>query len=135
MSTQETTECVKPTINPALIEGVENFQSSELKHVEATQEKIVLPSKEDIESEKQHINLVTSLESFDKKQLKPTVTQEKIVLPDVDGIETEKKHVTLVTSLESFDKKQLKPTVTQEKIILPDKDEIESERRRSEAGI
>jgi len=56
-----------------------------LKHVEPPEEKIVLPTAQDIESEKQHITFVNGVESFDKKQLKPTVTQEKFVLPDKEG--------------------------------------------------
>lgn len=56
-----------------------------LKHVSPPEVKNVLPSAQDIEIEKQHITFVNGVESFDKKQLKPTVTQEKFVLPDKDG--------------------------------------------------
>ena len=38
-----------------------------LKHVEPPEEKIVLPTAQDIESEKQHITFVNGVESFDKK--------------------------------------------------------------------
>lgn len=78
----ESSEVNKPS--QALIEDVEKFTTSALKHVEVA-EKARLPSTEDIETEKKHINLVTGVETFDKNKLKPTVTQEKIVLPDKEG--------------------------------------------------
>ena len=78
----ESSEVNKP--NQALIEDVEKFTPSALKHVQVA-EKTRLPSTEDIESEKKHISLVTGVETFDKNKLKPTVTQEKVVLPDKEG--------------------------------------------------
>jgi hypothetical protein len=79
------TDC-KVRANPGLIDGVAKFETSSLKRVKAPAEKVVLPSKEDIECEKQHLNFVTGVETFDKNKLKPTVTQEKVVLPDKEGI-------------------------------------------------
>lgn len=79
----ESSELNKPS--QALIEDVEKFTTSALKHVEVA-EKARLPSTEDIETEKKHISLVTGVETFDKNKLKPTVTQEKIVLPDKEGL-------------------------------------------------
>lgn len=71
--------------NQAIIEDLAKFETNGLKHVQVA-EKINLPSKEDIESEKKHISLVNGVESFDKNKLKPTITQEKIVLPDKEGM-------------------------------------------------
>ena len=73
-----------PAVPVAIIEDLANFEAKNLKHTDM-QEKNVLPSKEDIESEKKHISLVTGLETFDKNKLKPTTTQEKIVLPDKES--------------------------------------------------
>lgn len=84
----------KPSVNQAIIEGVANFETNVLKHVEVA-EKVLLPSKEDIENEKILISfagVASSLGSFDKNKLKPTVTQEKIILPDKEAIEYEKKN-------------------------------------------
>jgi hypothetical protein len=75
----QTVEEVK--IPTDVIEQLEKFEPENLKHTDV-QEKIVLPSKEDIETEKKHLDLVTGLETFDKNKLKPTKTEEKIVLPD-----------------------------------------------------
>lgn len=73
---------VKP--NHAIIEDLAKFETNALKHVQVS-EKVNLPSKEDIESEKQHISLVNGVETFDKNKLKPTITHEKIILPDKEG--------------------------------------------------
>jgi hypothetical protein len=75
----------KPQVNQAVVEGLAKFGQTSLKHVPPPAEKVVLPSKEDIESEKQHFSLVQGVEGFDKNKLKPTVTQEKLILPDKDG--------------------------------------------------
>lgn len=83
MSSESSEVNTKPS--QALIEDVEKFTPSALKHVEVA-EKARLPSTEDIETEKKHISLVTGVETFDKNKLKPTVTQEKIVLPDKEGL-------------------------------------------------
>ena len=68
-----------------ITEDLVKIGTSTLKHVEPPAEKIVLPTAEDIESEKQHITFVNGVESFDKNKLKPTVTKEKFILPDQEG--------------------------------------------------
>lgn len=78
-------------VKPAFINDLVKFEASALKHVEVP-DKAVLPSKEDIETEKKHLNLVNGVESFDKNKLKRTVTQEKSILPDKEEIEREKKN-------------------------------------------
>lgn len=60
-----------------------------LKHVE-TEEKIVLPSAEQINKEKTQQQLLKNIESFPKQQLKPAQTEEKNTLPSVTQIEQEK---------------------------------------------
>ncbi len=71
-------------VNSAIVEGLSKFEPSALKHVDAS-EKTVLPSKEDIENEKKHLDFVNGVESFDKNKLKRTVTNEKVVLPDKES--------------------------------------------------
>jgi hypothetical protein len=82
MST-ETAES-RPSVNQGIIEGVEKFETSVLKHVDLP-EKVVLPSKEDIETEKKHLEFVNGVEGFDKNKLKRTVTEEKVILPNKTG--------------------------------------------------
>lgn len=62
-----------------------------LHHVEPPQEKVVLPSPEDIAKEKSEQALNNSIETFNAKNLKAVETEEKIVLPTKEDIEAEKK--------------------------------------------
>lgn len=78
-------EVVERPVNHAVVEGLAQFAPSALKHVDAVPEKVVLPSKEDIETEKKHIEFVNGVEGFDKNKLKRTVTNEKVVLPDKES--------------------------------------------------
>lgn len=56
-----------------------------------TVEKVVLPSAEDITTEKTHNELVKGIETFDaEKSLTPTETVEKNALPTQEVIEAEK---------------------------------------------
>ena len=80
-SVVEVNEEVKSPVNPAIIEEVNQFDSKNLKHADVN-EKVILPTKEVIEQEKKHLDLVNGLENFDKNKLRPATTQEKIVLPD-----------------------------------------------------
>ena len=90
-------KAVSPVITREVIEGLNSEHRKSLKHTEVV-EKMVLPSKEDIESEKKHLDFVNGLESFDKNKLKPATTQEKIVLPD-----KESKKKTLCLFLLAFE--------------------------------
>ena len=74
----------------AIADELVNFSQEKLKATQ-TQEKVVLPSKEDIEAEKGHNEMVDSIQKFDSKSLKHTETQEKNVLPTAEVIEQEKK--------------------------------------------
>ena len=100
------------TANKDLLDGLSKFEASALKHVEKVPEKVVLPSQEgtallfyciikkfnsthhfafllssciDIDSEKKHISLVTSVISFEQQGLHKVETQEKVVLPSKEG--------------------------------------------------
>lgn len=64
-----------------------------LKHVE-TEEKVVLPSADQIEEEKTQQEFLKNIESFPKQQLKPAQTEEKNTLPSVTQIEQEKTLVS-----------------------------------------
>jgi len=57
-----------------------------------TVEKVVLPSKEDVATEKTHQELVKGIETFDPNEsLKHAETVEKVVLPTAEVIEQEKQ--------------------------------------------
>jgi len=60
-----------------------------LKHAD-TQEKVVLPSKEEIDLERGQQQLRNSIESFEACNLKHAQTQEKNPLPTKEVIEQEK---------------------------------------------
>jgi len=60
-----------------------------LKQVK-TEEKIVLPDNEVIQTEKVQQNLLEGIESFDASKLKHTETQEKNPLPTKEAIDQEK---------------------------------------------
>ncbi|KAH9419437.1 thymosin beta cib [Dermatophagoides pteronyssinus] len=61
-----------------------------LKHTE-TQEKVVLPSKTEIEQEKGQQQLLKSIETFEAEKLHHAKTEEKNPLPTKEVIEAEKK--------------------------------------------
>ena len=61
-----------------------------LKHTE-TQEKVVLPTKTDLEQEKGQQNLLKSIEAFSPEKLHHTDTEEKNPLPTKEVIEAEKQ--------------------------------------------
>jgi hypothetical protein len=60
-----------------------------LKHVE-THEKNVLPTKEDLEQEKQHEAFKEGIEKFETQQLRHVDVKEKEVLPTSEDIAKEK---------------------------------------------
>jgi len=85
MSSPKAQDLPKPLTNPLKTELLTEHQ---LRSVQ-TEEKVVLPSKEEIESEKSQQRLRKSIESFDEKTLKATETLEKQVLPTADDIKAE----------------------------------------------
>ncbi|KAG7160123.1 Thymosin beta-like 2 [Homarus americanus] len=74
----------------AHLQAVEGFNAANLKHAN-TQEKVVLPAKEDIVAEKGQQALRQGIEGFNPSALKRTETQEKNKLPTKEEIEQEKK--------------------------------------------
>ncbi|KAH8025737.1 hypothetical protein HPB51_011068 [Rhipicephalus microplus] len=90
-----------------------SFNASSLKHTE-TQEKVLLPSKEDVQQEKIHNSLLEGVEQFEKTSMKHAHTQEKVCLPKKEGIET-------------FDPSKLKHAETSVKNPLPTKEGNEAE--------
>nr|XP_013189527.1 unnamed protein product [Amyelois transitella] len=119
-----------PKVATDLKSQLEGFNTSCLKDVD-TNEKIVLPSAEDVATEKtQNLweSLFDGIEKFDASRLKHTEIQEKNPLPDKDAIEAEKEKNKFLTGIENFDPTKLKHTETCEKNPLPTKDVIEQEK-------
>jgi len=83
-----------------------------------TQEKVVLPTAEDVAAEKTQQALLQGVEGFDTNKLKPTDTQEKVVLPSQQDVAAEKTQQALLKGVEGFDTNKLKPTDTQEKVFV-----------------
>lgn len=98
-----------------------------LKHTADPVVKGVLPSKEDIKSERQVHDVLRSVEGFHKDDLTHTATDEKTVLPSVDDIKSERVHHSLIRGIESFDKGKLENVETKEP-RLPNAIDIEVER-------
>lgn len=116
-----------PKVAVDLKSQLEGFNTSCLRDVD-TNEKIVLPSAEDVATEKTQKSLFDGIEKFDSTQLKHTETQEKNQLPDKDAIEAEKEKNNFLNGIENFDSTKLKHTETCEKNPLPTKDVIEAEK-------
>ncbi|XP_048516765.1 thymosin beta isoform X11 [Dendroctonus ponderosae] len=116
-----------PKVAGDLKSELEGFSSSKLKNAE-TQEKIVLPSAEDLAAEKTEKALIEGIAKFDPAKLKHTETQEKNPLPDKDVIEQEKAQSNLLSGIENFDSTKLKHAETQEKNPLPTKEVIDQEK-------
>ncbi|CAG2181523.1 unnamed protein product [Oppiella nova] len=88
MSSPKAEDLPKPLTNPLAAELVAEHQLRPT----ATEEKVVLPSAEEIASEKSQQRLIASIEGFDGNALKATETLEKNVLPTAEDIATERKH-------------------------------------------
>ncbi|XP_017786096.1 PREDICTED: uncharacterized protein LOC108569163 isoform X2 [Nicrophorus vespilloides] len=117
-----------PKVAGDLKSELEGFnKSNNLKNAD-TQEKIILPSAEDVASEKNEKALITGIENFEKSKLKHTETQEKNPLPDKDVVQQEKTHQNLINGVEQFDKTTMRHALTTEKNVLPDPEVIEQEK-------
>ncbi|CAH2046724.1 unnamed protein product, partial [Iphiclides podalirius] len=119
-----------PKVANDLKSQLEGFNTSCLRDVD-TNEKIVLPSAEDIAQEKQHTALLQDVEKFQPSNLRKTDTVEKVVLPNALDVAAEKTQKSLFDGIEKFDATRLKHTETQEKNPLPDKDAIEAEKEKN----
>lgn len=117
-----------PKVPVEIKDELANFTPDKLRNC-VTQEKIVLPSKEDVATEKTHQGLIQGVEGFDQAQLKHAETQEKNVLPTKENIEAEKGHNQMVSGIQNFDASQLKRTETAEKNVLPTAEMIQEEKQ------
>uniref|UniRef100_A0A2S2Q064 Thymosin beta n=1 Tax=Sipha flava TaxID=143950 RepID=A0A2S2Q064_9HEMI len=109
---------------------LEGFNPDNMKKAD-TNEKIILPTAEDVAAEKTQNAiteaLIEGVGGFDTGKLKHTETLEKNPLPDKTVIEAEKEQQQLIAGIENFDTKKLKPTVTEEKNPLPTEEVIAEE--------
>lgn len=108
---------------------LESFNSENLSKAPPVQEKIVLPTAEDVHAEKTQKSLFAGIETFDASKLKHAETHEKNPLPDKEAIQQEKGQQNLISCIESFDTSKLKHTETHEKNPLPTKETIEEEKK------
>ncbi|XP_042865184.1 uncharacterized protein LOC122248830 isoform X13 [Penaeus japonicus] len=116
-----------PKVDPTLKGQLEGFSAVNLKKIE-TEEKIHLPNKEDIETERTHQSLFQGVTGFDKTSMRHAETQEKVTLPAKEDIETEKTHQSIFQGVTGFDKSQMRHAETEEKVSLPAKEDIEQEK-------
>ncbi|CAB3400016.1 unnamed protein product [Caenorhabditis bovis] len=99
----------------------------ELKKVQ-TQEKNVLPTKEDVECEKKLVERIHEIEHFDSTKLKATPVKEKVVLPSQEDIKKEKQLLELQDNIHNFPHEKLHKTETSEKNVLPSPTDIAREK-------
>ncbi|CAI2357919.1 unnamed protein product [Caenorhabditis sp. 36 PRJEB53466] len=114
-----------PKMNEELAGAVR--EGLELKKVETT-EKNILPTKEDVEVEKQLVERIHEIEHFDSSKLKSTPVKEKMVLPSTEDIKQEKQHLELTDKILNFPSEILKKTETAEKNVLPSPTDIAREK-------
>jgi len=108
-------------------EELKTFDKTELKLTE-TVEKISLPDVGAISSEKQHIDLLSGLETG--VDLKKTETREPLNPLDLARLEISKDQVE--EDIQAFDRARLTPVVTEEKNFLPSADDIKEEALKKE---
>merc|ERR1711892_722808 len=107
------------SMRTSISEELKIFDKTELKLTE-TVEKVGLPDVEAINTEKQHLDHLTSLESG--VDLKKTETREPLNPLDLARIEITKDQVE--EDIQAFDRARLTPVVTEEKNFLPSADDI-----------
>lgn len=110
---------VKVSELPKLDGSVQNelIKQHALNHVECI-EKNVLPTKEDVENERQHVQLKQGIENFQSTTLRQVSTEEKVILPSPVDIALEKAPQLAA----NFDKSELNPVETVVKTGLPSAD-------------
>lgn len=84
-----------------------------LKPTEAG-EKNILPSAEDVRTEKNHQNILTGIEAFNSEALKHADMQEKLVLPGAEDIKAEKTMQGLLKGVTDFENDNLRSVRTRE---------------------
>jgi len=116
-----------PKVEASLKQAIE--KPSELKHVEV-EEKIVLPSADDLKAEKTHENLQKGIEGFTPDKLKAVKTKEPATGAEL--MKTELATGATITAVAGFDKGELKKAQTIEKNVLPDQGAIKAEKEHEQ---
>jgi len=116
-------------LHGSLLEGVSSFSKEELKH-QQPQEKVVLPDSEAIASEKQHMEHLATIGSFDTGALKPVKTAEPLSGPEVTRQESLRSGIG--EEIQTFNREGLKESETAEKIVLPGAEEIAAEKQHQQ---
>merc|ERR1712212_786646 len=116
-----------PKVDTDLKSQLEGFTPDKLKS-STTEDKTVLPTKEDIETERTHQGIFQGIEGYDKSSMQHAETKEKVSLPGQQDIAAEKGQQALRAGIEGFDSAALKKTETCEKNPLPTKETIAQEK-------
>merc|ERR1712241_890996 len=77
-------------------------------------EKNVLPSAEDVQTEKKHQSILNGIEAFSSDQLRHAETKEKISLPGAEEIQTERTILGLLQGVADFEADTLRTVKTRE---------------------
>merc|ERR1711970_550699 len=111
----------------AVNSDLQQFNTTELKKTE-TDEKNLLPDSEMIREEKEKIDHLSGIETFNSEALTKVKTQEPL-----SGVELLKHELTqkaVGEELENFNKQSMKPIDVTEKNILPDTETLQVEKNR-----
>jgi len=106
-------------LRDSISEELVTFDKTELKETNV-EEKSVLPGVEDIQAERQHMDLLQGLESG--MELKKTETREPTNPLELARMELHKDQVE--EELQAFDRARLTPVITEEKVFLPSAEEL-----------
>lgn len=106
---------------------LETFNPTELKKTEV-EEKTWLPDSEVIREEREKVDHLSGIESFNAEALTKVKTQEP--LTGVELLKHELTHKAIGEELGSFDKEMMKPVDVAEKNILPDTETLQTEKTR-----
>lgn len=104
-----------------------NFNPTELKKTEV-EEKNWLPDSEVIKEEKEKVDHLSGIESFDAEALTKVKTQEP--MSGIELLKHELTHKAIGEELGSFDKDTMKQVDVAEKNILPDTETLQTEKTR-----
>lgn len=111
----------------AVQEEVQSFDTEVLNKVQV-EERVVLPGQDDIQQEKDQVELIGGIENFDASSLTPVAVREP--LSGADLLKQELGHRAVQEEVQGFQAGGLKKAEVQEKNVLPGQEEILQEREQ-----
>jgi len=110
----------------SLLSGVAAFSKEDLRPA-SPREGGALPSQQEIEAEKQHLQHLEGIGGFDVGALKPVKTPEPLSGPEVARQESLRSGIG--EEVQAFNREALKESETEEKVVLPRAEDIQQEKQ------